>query len=525
MATYYNYAERSADSYIDWSKVGKDMSDMLTKENKIREDKKAAIDQASREFGEVLSAPPQGEHKGANQWALEYSDNASQYMLMQDRLLKSGNLKLKDYTVGRQNIVDGTKTAFNLTKEYQTEFADKMERYKTNKSQDLEQWLMSQAEGFSDFNKSQLYISPVNGTVSVAMKEKKIVDGKEVYVMNQDPNTFTTVNSLRNQIKGKYDKFDTNVSTDAFVNGLGVELDALRQIGSQTRAGTVTSVLDITNRKDLDPATGKVIFQFETAEKQAIDGMLVNPYNRLSVLTNSKKFAPNGKQYSFTYSESERNSNPNLILLKKDPSSDQPIPDFTNEQMKDSFDFVKNEARAKYDYKKTINPYNEPQPQQEPEWKSQAAQAAKKNVDVSNTISLLWGGTPSEIKTSLNALRDINPNIQSIERTPTQVTVQIIDPNTRKVEVRRLPLAGTTQEEFIVAAAPLLAGISDVKTAIRQGGYKKGAKFNADVTESAIVETQQRQQQQANPFSLTPQGYTPPIAPTNVNAGGLGSKY
>jgi len=85
-------------------------------------------------------------------------------MLMQDRLLKSGQMKLKDYTVARQNILDGTDQAFNLTKEYQANFAEKMERYKTDKSQDLEQWLMAQAEGYSDFNKSQLYINPTDGT-------------------------------------------------------------------------------------------------------------------------------------------------------------------------------------------------------------------------------------------------------------------------------------------------------------------------------------------------------------------------
>ena len=34
-----------------------------------------------------------------------------------------------------------------------------------------------------------------------------------------------------------------------------------------------------------------------------------------------KKFADNGQQYTFTYSKEERDANPNLILLKIDPSS------------------------------------------------------------------------------------------------------------------------------------------------------------------------------------------------------------
>jgi len=43
MATYYKYAERSAESQVNWAEVGKDMSDMLKEETRIREEKKAAL--------------------------------------------------------------------------------------------------------------------------------------------------------------------------------------------------------------------------------------------------------------------------------------------------------------------------------------------------------------------------------------------------------------------------------------------------------------------------------------------------
>ena len=357
MATYYNYVERSAESQINWAEVGKNMSDMLLNENRVREQKKSAIDAASREFGQILSNPPQGEHKGANQWALEYADNASKYMLMQDKLLKSGQLSLKDYTVARQNILDGTDQAFNLAKDYQTVFADKMERYKADKSQDLEQWLMAQAEGYSDFNKSQLYINPTDGTLSVAMKEKKVIDGKEVFVMNQNPNQFSSVSSLRNQIAGKYDKFNTNAATDAFIKGLGDEVtSAIAKTASLTSGGLIQNVEDIRNRKDIDPATKQILYKFSDSENQFIKSTLVNPYDRLSVLTNSKKFAPNGMQYGFTYDEKEAKGNPNKILLKVDPSSGQPTPQFSDEQIKVSEDFMRTELRAKYSRKEELRP-------------------------------------------------------------------------------------------------------------------------------------------------------------------------
>jgi len=357
MATYYKYAERSAESQINWAEVGKNMSDMLKEETRIREEKKSAIDAASREFGNTLANPPQGEHKGANQWALEYGDNASQFMLMQDRLLKSGQMSLKDYTIARQNILDGTDRAFNLSKDYQAVFADKMERYKTDKSQDLEQWLMGQAEGYSDFNKSQLYINPTNGTVSVAMKELKKVDGKDVYVMNTNPNEFTSINTLKNQIAGKYDKYDTNTVTSAFVKGLGEETtSAIAKTASVSGGGLILNVEDIRKRTDLSEDGKKILYQFADSENQFIKGSLVNPYDRLSVLTNSQKFAPNKLQYTFTNDAADAKANPNKILLKVDPSSGQQTPEFSDEQIKVSEDFMRTELRAKYKRTEELKP-------------------------------------------------------------------------------------------------------------------------------------------------------------------------
>ena len=53
MSTYYNYAERNAESYVNWGQIGKDVSKMLTDENDIREKKKKEIDDQSREFAKT----------------------------------------------------------------------------------------------------------------------------------------------------------------------------------------------------------------------------------------------------------------------------------------------------------------------------------------------------------------------------------------------------------------------------------------------------------------------------------------
>lgn len=351
MATYYGYVERKADSYVNWAKIGEDMSNMLLKENKIREEKKAALDKASTEFGQTLSTAPQGESTTINEWALQYANQAQQARLMQDKLLKSGKLKLNDYLAQRQNLMDGTTQAFGVIKEFQQEYQNKWERLKQNKNQDLEMFLMAEAEGFGNFNQTQLYINPADGKVSVAYKEEKEIDGKKVYVMSSNPNKFTDINSLRNRVKGQFDRFDVAGSMDAFVKSLGAELRSIEIVKNKIgETGLIKDILDITQR-ELPPDAKGVVTNFIDAETKALQAYLANDYNTSSILTNGVDIcSKNGQPYTFTWSEEEAKKNPNLILLKNS-SSGMPVPQFTEEQKTEALEYLRMQARLRYDYK------------------------------------------------------------------------------------------------------------------------------------------------------------------------------
>ena len=340
--TYFGYAERNASDEINWSQVGKNLTDMLSSEAKIREEKKAAIDKATREYGETLANAPQGEHQGINQWALTYADSAQQARLMQDRLLKSGQLKQRDYLVMRQNITDGTSQAFNLIKEYQAEYNDKMERYKKGDAQALEQFLMSEAEGFANFNNSELYINPTDFTVNVAKKEKKIVDGKEVYVMSKNPNDFTTVNAMRNRIKGKFDRLDVAKTLQAGVSTLGKEKDAILKLGTLTQGGSITEIIDITKRKDFGVEAKETISLYQRAESTYLDSIMVQPTNISSILTDYVGMDPKTKE-SYSYTWDAKKAGGSVILLKND-SAGRPVPEFTEGQK----EVAKNALREKF---------------------------------------------------------------------------------------------------------------------------------------------------------------------------------
>jgi hypothetical protein len=486
MATYYKYAERQADSFVNWAEIGKNMTDMLANENKIREEKKAAIDKASREFGEVLSEGVQGEHKGVNQWSLEYANEAQQARLLQDKLLKSGQLKLKDYLVQRQNITDGTTQAFSLMKEYQEEYKNKMERMKNDSSQDLEGWLMSEAEGFSNFSQSQLYINPTDYSVAVGKMVKNEKTG--VMELSKNPNDYSTVSSLRNRIKGTFDKFDVPSTLSSFVDSLGAELNAIKKVGGETRTGSISETLDITKRTSFGSANKGIVDNFEKAETKALQSYLTNPYNVSSVLTNSIKAAPNGEQYTFTWNPDEAKANKNLILLKNDPKSGNPTPQFTAEQEKAALEHLRVQARLMYDKKESIQAVTEPKRAYAPEYVGKKADEDELKLNAAGYWNQLYTGKTAADKTAA---------AEVLLGTPQAKADGLVDIDMRKNGVIELIYADQTKNRPISyldkngkpislqdfsAKGVEIHGVTDRKKAMQAGGGGKGFGAVADLS-------------------------------------------
>jgi hypothetical protein len=478
MPTYYKYAERDADSYINWAEIGKNMSDMLTNENKVREEKKAAIDQSSREFGEILANAPQGESKLMNEWALKYGGDAQSARLMQDKLLKSGQLKLNDYLVMRQNVTDGTTSAFALSKEYQEEFKTKWDRMKEDQSQDLEQFLMGEAEGFGNFNQTQLYINPTDGKVSVAYKEKG-EDG--VYRMTANPNKFTDINSLRNRIKGQFDKYDVNTNMESFVAGLGLEINSFVEAKNGLYAtGTIREALDITQRKNLPKDMQSVVIKFEEAETKALSVQLANPYNTSSILTNAVDICPtNKKPYTYTWSADDAKSNPEKILLTN-KSNGNPVPNFSEEQESVALEHLRLQARLKYDKKSTLTGTPQINRNDKPQYVAEGDAANKVKLDAAGAWNQLYTGkTAAEKQAAADILlgtpQAIANQLLKIDATQQgKVTLQYANPkNNRTIDMLDENGDPISLNDFSSKGVEL-HGVTDRKKAMAAGGGGKG---------------------------------------------------
>lgn len=371
MATYYKYAERSADSTINWAQVGQGMTDMLQEEARIREEKKAAIDEASRRQQKVLTDDlPSGDFATANEFAIKFADKAQEQLLIQDRLLKSGILKPNNYAVMRQNLNDGTSQMFDLAKDYEAEYQDKMDRIDNidpaNRSQQLESDLMAMVEGLSNLQNTDAVINPTNGVVSLGKYVNKTIDGKQVRVISDSANDVYTVGELKNRIKAKYDYFDVDSATAAEVGQLGEVKSEM--IFAANKGGDLNKIYTLSDKKEGQYLTkaeleslkkdydnkliGEVEYyetlaanSYSAQEKFAIDKMLVNPYNVTSILTENLNETFTTELDEKKAKAAHARGDESVIFYRTTPTGLVAEP--TEGQIQKAYDYLKIQMRSK----------------------------------------------------------------------------------------------------------------------------------------------------------------------------------
>jgi hypothetical protein len=199
--------------------------------------------------------------------------------------------------------------------------------------------------------------------------------------MDDKPEKFATVNYVRDLIQGEWNRYNYNEAADGFVNSMGKQIEAVQTaFANLKQQGVVTSINDIRTKKEIDPVTNQILFSIDMAEDQAITAALANDFDRASLLTDSKKTAPNGKLYDFTPDATKAAANPNLILEVIDPNTGRSTLKFTDQQIKDSDEFLRTEFRRRYDYEKKIDVGGQLQPLPQPRERSPYEIANQKEI-------------------------------------------------------------------------------------------------------------------------------------------------
>ena len=345
MATYYKYAERDASNQVNWAEISSNMINSLKEVQAIRDSKRKAIDDATAELGATLSEAPQGSHKGLNEFAMNYANNAQEMRLMQDKLLKSGQLKLKDYNIGRANLTQGTTQLFNIGKKYQAEYALKMDRFENDESGLQEQWQMAEIEGFANFSNVDAYINPTNGQISIGKLITKTIDGKDVTTMDRKPGSFTTIDQLNFAVSDQVNKYN---------------LDALDERIDKWAKTYLTSTDGYNSLDDVREMPEYKKMKGDLIKSQMVDNRQVG-----SILADFVGVASNGEAFTFTRDPNKQDAN--TILLEADPNqpgSGRLTPNFDSktgkEQEKIVEQFLDKEIERQLGKKQTKKAYPRP---------------------------------------------------------------------------------------------------------------------------------------------------------------------
>jgi hypothetical protein len=385
MATYYKYAERSADSQVNWAQVGKGISDMLTEGAKLREEKKAAYEEAYRIDTERLVNAPQGTWQDGNATVNNFAHDMMAQQLIDYRLLKSGIMSERDYTLRRENYKSGTNTVFDLQKILQSEKAKTIEAYQKGDIQAMNISNMADVEAYTDFANSKIEIDPYNPNINMSIYETKMVDGKEVRVIkNTSP-----VNVLKGQLLQKIPTFKLDEAVTKDVNSLGVGSDFLYEAATTSKAGSITKLIGYgaiageyakkdKNGNPLYPQFADEVSKMKDAITQTVNKYFSDPYAVSSILTEN---TGNYSAESYTVYKEEAAKDKTKLLKKLDPITGQYVLDkdgpHYKEQEQEAREYVEKLILSKLDAKREIATTAQTQAQYAPEYVYKANSEAK----------------------------------------------------------------------------------------------------------------------------------------------------
>lgn len=460
MATKFGYVERQA-TQVDWSAVGKQFTDVIQEENRIRQEKKAAIDEASREMANILQNAPTGDNQTANEFTLNYANDAQALLLQQDRLLKAGILKPRDYQVVRANLNDSTDQMFKLGQEYQDEYKEKMERWEGDISSFYEVWEMEQTEGLANIKNGKAFINPNSGVVSIGVWE----DGK----MDGEPGSYATVNQLRMRLKQKTDRFKTDEVVANAVKTLGG--NQWVEVFEANGGGKLDQVLTTMDKKQRA--------DYEIWENNTVQSMIGNERDKASILLDTEVNAPNGQRYTLTYNKAEQNENTIYINTEKNPAG---VPEFTAEQEAVIDNALRERLRTSLETKETMTVSRKPYaPQPNASLLAYQRKLGEDEAKIDQAVNMMeygYSGDKNQIQSFETYFKDA---LGAKDVTRLEQEVVIIDQQGNRSTV---PL-GTkdengvftpyTREEFFQTAGPKLAGNMDISKALELAGNGKYA--------------------------------------------------
>lgn len=386
MAEYYGYAERDANSYVDWAKLGQNLTETVQTAYKLREDRKAQLDELMQKNYAELANAPTGLNQDINGAITGLADNQKQYLLQVNKLLKAGVLKPKDYTLINQNLAEDTKSLFANAKNWQTAWAKIQDDVNNNKSSRALKDIAADVASFGKFKDVQFMINPTTGRINGA----QMIKGPDGELIKGDSKSMQQLNVLMNQDIPKYDITGNLINAE---KALGDFTTSKLTRSAIQRQG---SILNVTDKAIKDT--------FEKAKDTFIQQQMANPFNTLSILVDHMGAVP-GTTTPYRVSTKEEDRGKPDVIMYVDPDGDGSYtPDLTEKQKQAAKQYITDQFVGMIDRKEDYSALSAISPSYEPEYITNARNAQKqKDSAVGAWDKLRWGNAEQK-KAAANIL-------------------------------------------------------------------------------------------------------------------------
>ncbi len=296
--TYIGYAQREAETNVNWGAVATQFSDMLTEQQKLKEENEAADALVTQELATQLQSAPEGGDQESSDYILDYVNNASNYNLMLKRNLDNGSISRKQFTKLSQNLSNGTAQIIAISKKYNSYLEEQQKRLEEDKLSGKDGWAAGKVQSFNDFRTTAAFIDPVTMKVSNGKLVTKEVDGKKVRALSTNTADFQQVSTMLGWMGQKTDKFDVNAAIESSYKMLAPAYQQNKDDGSI--------------RDDIRQNPN-----FKKASKKQLMSYLSTPDNVGSILYDFARMSPDGTPWEFT-DDVNKEKNKNAIYMKPD---------------------------------------------------------------------------------------------------------------------------------------------------------------------------------------------------------------
>jgi hypothetical protein len=420
--TYYGYVAKDDKAYVDWASIGKTISDDLIEVSKKRQEQRDELDRKTEESITNINKLTADQPQLVSEFYMDGANDMRQYLLMLQKQMKSGGLQPNEYLKKKQVLMDGVDQLSLASKDFTADYEDAMKRLQNGDAAAQEVFQNEKYDAFRSTQGKGIYVNPVNGRLYIGTRD-------EQGVVDSNPAKLLDVNNLYSRRKDQINKYDVVGEASKKVSPLG---DYIRSV----RRGGVFTLKDIMQRKE-----------YLKAENDIIQSMMSSPRNLGSILTDYVG------GYTLTENEAEAKADPTKILLKTD-GMNMLQPQITDEQRKAAEEALRAQLRVQLDRVETAMPIQQP---------DRAAAASRQQQQRTNAQHLehlrkLFAGSGTDAVAASDAIRAINPNIKSIQKTDNgMLTIRF---NDGRVESSTIPQVGTADasafEQFITQSGRFL---------------------------------------------------------------------